>query len=316
MTKILPKTHDKLASLRAATPARIFLPCAGLALATHANLRFQLDHAEARDAVHECLDVKTLIEALRSRGLEILHLASAARDRRTYLLRPDLGRELDEASRERLVPLAGDYNIVFVVADGLSARAVSSHAIALLDEAMPVFRQGSWKLAPVVVVEQGRVAIGDEIGEILGAKLVAVLIGERPGLSSSDSLGVYLTFAPRVGRNDAERNCLSNIRSRGMSYSEAARRLFYLCGEARRRKLTGVELKDETPLGGAMADRHDCTSRKDKCIVKLLRCLANSLKARRHSGQQRIDLETHPCFPANAPDAPRRAARGDDRPTA
>ena len=198
--------------------------------------------------MHERLDVETLIEALRSRGLEILRLASAARDHRTYLLRPDLGRELDEASRERLAPLAGDYDIVFVVADGLSARAVSSHAIALLDEATPAFQQGSWKLAPVVVVEQGRVAIGDQIGEILGAKLVAVLIGERPGLSSPDSLGVYLTFAPRVGRNDAERNCLSNIRSRGMSYSEAAQRLFYLCNEARRRNLTGVELKDETPL--------------------------------------------------------------------
>ncbi len=127
---------------------------------THANLQFQLDHAEARDAVHERLDVETLIEALRSRGLEILRLASAAPDRRTYLLRPDLGRELDEASHERLAPLAGDYDIVLVVADGLSARAVSSHAIALLDEALPAFQQSSWKLAPVVVVEQGRVALG------------------------------------------------------------------------------------------------------------------------------------------------------------
>ena len=248
MTETLPETHDKLAGLRAATPARIFLPRAGLALATQANLQFQLDHAEARDAVHERLDVEALIKALRSRGLEVLRLASAARDRRTYLLRPDLGRELDEASRAHLAGSADDYDIAFVIADGLSARAVSSHAIALLDEAMPAFQQGSWKLAPVVVVEQGRVAIGDEIGEILGARLVAVLIGERPGLSSPDSLGVYLTFAPRVGRNDAERNCLSNIRSQGMSYSEAAQRLFYLCGEARRRQLTGVELKDDTPL--------------------------------------------------------------------
>jgi ethanolamine ammonia-lyase small subunit len=248
MTENLPETREKLASLRAATPARIFLPRAGVALATQANLQFQLDHAEARDAVHERLDVETLVEALRSRGLEVLRLASAARDRRTYLLRPDLGRELDEASRARLAPLAGDYDIVFVVADGLSARAISSHAIALLDDALPAFQQGSWKLAPVVVVEQGRVAIGDEIGEILGARLVVVLIGERPGLSSPDSLGVYLTFAPHVGRADAERNCLSNIRSQGMSYSEAAQRMSYLCGEARRRKRTGVELKDETPL--------------------------------------------------------------------
>ncbi len=161
---------------------------------------------------------------------------------------PILAAKLDDASRARLAGSADDYDIAFVIADGLSARAIASHAIALLDEALPAFQQGSWKLAPVVVVEQGRVAIGDEIGEILGAKLVAVLIGERPGLSSPDSLGVYLTFAPRVGRNDAERNCLSNIRSQGMSYSEAAQRLFYLCGEACRRKLTGVELKDETPL--------------------------------------------------------------------
>jgi ethanolamine ammonia-lyase small subunit len=248
MTENLPETPDKLAGLRAATPARIFLPRAGLALATQANLQFQLDHAEARDAVHERLDVEALIKALRSRGLEVLRLASAARDRRTYLLRPDLGRELDEASRARLAGSADDYDIAFVIADGLSARAIASHAIALLDEALPAFQQGSWKLAPLVVVEQGRVAIGDEIGEILGARLVAVLIGERPGLSSPDSLGVYLTFAPRVGRNDAERNCLSNIRSQGMSYSEAAQRLFYLCGEACRMKLTGVELKDETPL--------------------------------------------------------------------
>jgi ethanolamine ammonia-lyase small subunit len=248
MTENLPETPGKLAGLRAATPARIFLPRAGLALATQANLQFQLDHAEARDDVHGRLDVEALMEALRSRGLKVLRLASAAQDRRTYLLRPDLGRKLNEASRARLAPSAGDYDIVFVIADGLSARAISSHAIALLDEALPAFQWDSWKLAPIVVVEQGRVAIGDEIGETLGAKLVAMLIGERPGLSSPDSLGVYLTFAPHVGRADAERNCLSNIRLQGMSYSEGAQRLFYLCGEARRRKLTGVELKDETPL--------------------------------------------------------------------
>jgi ethanolamine ammonia-lyase small subunit len=248
MTENLPETQGKLAGLRAATPARIFLPRAGVTLTTQANLEFQLDHAEARDAVHARLDVETLIETLRSRGLEAVRLTSAAQDRRTYLLRPDLGRKLDDSSRVRLAHSAGDYDIVFVIADGLSARAISSHAIALLDEALPRFQRSSWKLAPILVVEQGRVAIGDEIGEILGAKLVAMLIGERPGLSSPDSLGVYLTFAPRVGRTDAERNCLSNIRAQGMSYSEGAQRLFYLCGEARRRKLTGVELKDETSL--------------------------------------------------------------------
>jgi ethanolamine ammonia-lyase small subunit len=254
MTEKLPSAPDRLAALRAATPARIFLPSAGLALATQANLAFQLDHAEARDAVHERLDVEMLMEALGSRGLAAIRAHGAAADRRTYLLRPDLGRELDDASRARLAALAGDYDIAFVIADGLSARAISSHAAALLDAALPAFPSDSWRRAPIVVVEQGRVAIGDDIGEILGARLVAVLIGERPGLSSPDSLGVYLTHAPRVGRADAERNCLSNIRSQGMSYLEAARRLSYLCGEARRRKLTGVALKDETPLAGP-ADR-------------------------------------------------------------
>jgi len=248
MTTNLPESQGKLAFLRAATPARIFLPRTGSALTTQANLKFQLDHAEARDAVHERIDVETLIDTLRSRGLEVIRLASAAQDRHTYLLRPDLGRKLDEPSRTQLTSLAGEYDIVFVIADGLSARAVATHAIGLLDEALPAFRPGLWKIAPVVLVERGRVAIGDEIGEILGAKLVATLIGERPGLSSPDSLGVYLTFSPRVGRTDAERNCLSNIRLQGMSYSEAAQRLFFLCSEARRRKLTGVELKDETPL--------------------------------------------------------------------
>jgi ethanolamine ammonia-lyase small subunit len=247
MTENLPETADKLAALRAATPARIFLPRTGVALTTQTNLQFQLDHAEARDAVLERLDVETLIEALRARGVETLRVHSAAEDRRTYLLRPDLGRALDEASRLRLARSAGDYDIVFVIADGLSARAVSSHAIVLLDEALPAFRRASWKIAPIVAVEQGRVAIGDEIGEILGAKLVALLIGERPGLSSPDSLGVYLTFAPRVGRTDAERNCLSNIRLQGMSYSQGAQSLFHLCSAARRKKLTGVDLKDETP---------------------------------------------------------------------
>ncbi len=163
-----------------------------------------------------------------------------------YLLRPDLGRGLDESSRVRLGAFAGDYDIAFVIADGLSARAITSHAIALLDEALPKFRPDLWKIAPIVVVEQARVAIGDEIGQMLGTKLVVVLIGERPGLTSPDSLGVYLTFAPCVGRTDAERNCLSNIRLQGMSYSEAAQRLAYLCSEARRRKLTGVALKDES----------------------------------------------------------------------
>jgi ethanolamine ammonia-lyase small subunit len=251
MSEELPDVQDRLAALREATPARVFLARAGRALTTKANLQFQIDHAEARDAVHERLDVGALIEILQGRGLACVRVASAAHDRREYLLRPDLGRKLDEASHARLAPLATGFDIAFVVADGLSARAVSAHAGALLDAALPAFRDAGWKIAPIVVVEQGRVAIGDEIGEILGAKFVAVLIGERPGLSSPDSLGVYLTFAPRVGRRDAERNCLSNIRAEGMSYREAAARMFRLATAARRLGLTGVALKDETAMPGA-----------------------------------------------------------------
>lgn len=236
--------QDRFEPLRAATPARVFLPSAGAALATKANLAFQLAHAQARDAVDDSLDVAAFADKLRAHGVQTVCAESAAVDRRAYLMRPDLGRRLSEASRLSLKPFVDDYDIVFVVADGLSARAIVAHAIALMDAALPKFQADRWKTGPVVVVQQGRVAIGDEIGEILGASFVAVLVGERPGLSSPDSLGVYLTFAPRVGRTDAERNCLSNIRQQGMSYSEAADRLFYLSSEARQRKITGVQLKD------------------------------------------------------------------------
>jgi ethanolamine ammonia-lyase small subunit len=246
MTSDLIEMREGLARLRAATPARIFLPRSGAAIATRANLDFQLAHARARDAVHERMDVDALAAALCERGLDPVRVESAARDRRAYLLRPDLGRRLEAKSRGRLVERSGNYDLAFAIADGLSARAVAAHAIPLLDEAMRSFRE--WKIAPPVLVEQGRVAIGDEIGEILGARLIAVLVGERPGLSSPDSLGVYLTYEPRVGRSDAERNCLSNIRSEGLSYAQAARKLRYLCTEARRLQLTGVALKDEAPL--------------------------------------------------------------------
>jgi ethanolamine ammonia-lyase small subunit len=251
--------REKLASLRAATPARIFLPRSGLALTTNSNLEFQLAHAEARDAVNESMDVDALVDGLRSRNVKFVSLHSAAQDRRAYLLRPDLGRRLDDASRARLEPIAGDYDIAFVVADGLSARAIAAHALRMLDEALQAFNREFWKVAPIVIVEQARVAIGDEIGEILRAKLVAILVGERPGLSSPDSLGIYITFAPRIGRTDAERNCLSNIRSQGTSYADATAKLLYLCREARRRRLTGVSLKEEASSIGC-----DMTSRIGK----------------------------------------------------
>ena len=232
--------------LRAATPARIGLPRAGASLATPALLAFQLAHARARDAVHEALDGDALAAELRARGLACARLRSAAPDRATYLSRPDLGRRLDPASRERLEAPPGGCDLAFVVADGLTARAAARHAPALLVGVLPALRDSGWRLGPAAVVTQGRVAIGDEIGAALGAALVVVLIGERPGLSSPDSLGAYLTFAPLVGRADSERNCLSNIRPDGMGYAEAGARLVHLCGEARRLGLTGVFLKDET----------------------------------------------------------------------
>jgi ethanolamine ammonia-lyase small subunit len=234
--------------LRAATPARIGLARSGSSMTTRELLAFQLAHAEARDAVGELLDSELILSGLAERGLQALLLRSAASDRHVYLARPDLGRRLEESSRTGLGAAGRNYDVVFVLADGLSARAVHRHALPLLDQALPELNRNQWHVGPVIVVQQGRVAIGDEIGHELDAALVAVLIGERPGLTSPDSLGVYLTWNPAVGRTDAERNCLSNIRPEGLTYPEAAQRLIYLCTEARRRKCTGITLKDETAL--------------------------------------------------------------------
>jgi ethanolamine ammonia-lyase small subunit len=238
---------DPWARIRAATPARIALPRAGTAIATPAHLAFQLAHARARDAVHAPFDPDGLLEGLRERGLATLKLHSAAPNRGTYLARPDLGRRLDAASHQAVEAAPRGCNLAFVIADGLSAQAAASHALPLIDQSLPALLRDGWGIGPVSVVEQGRVAIGDEIGELVGAALVCVLIGERPGLTSPDSLGAYLTWQPRIGRTDAERNCLSNIRPAGMAYDEAASRLEYLCGQARLRQCTGVMLKDETP---------------------------------------------------------------------
>ncbi|HEY1941313.1 MAG TPA: ethanolamine ammonia-lyase subunit EutC [Roseiarcus sp.] len=240
---------DRLwAKLRAISPARIGLARSGAAVATRDLLAFQLAHAQARDAVNDPFDAGALAADIEARGLDAVRLASSASDRHAYLARPDLGRRLDEASRHALTSGPKSFDIAFVVADGLSAKAVAAHARPLLDTALPVLIDAGWRIGPVAIVERGRVAIGDEIGELMGATLVAVLIGERPGLTTPNSLGVYLTFAPKVGRRDAERNCLSNIHPQGMSYEEAAARLAYLCAQARQRKLTGVLLKDESTL--------------------------------------------------------------------
>jgi ethanolamine ammonia-lyase small subunit len=227
-------------ALRSYTPARIGLQRTGVSLATRPLLDFQLAHARARDAVHAAVDVRMLCDELRRCGLAALALESQAKDRLTYLRRPDLGRVLSADSAALLVP--GEYDVVFVVADGLSALAVERHAVQLLRAVLPLI--GDWRLAPVCVVEQGRVAIGDAIGEALGARLAVVLIGERPGLSSPDSLGVYITWEPRRGKKDAERNCISNIREEGLGYAAAAARLQHYMKESSRLQLTGLGLKD------------------------------------------------------------------------
>jgi len=224
--------------LRTFTTARVALGRVGHSLPTAELLRFQLDHARARDAVCQELDAASL-------SVPHVLLRSAAKDRTTYLRRPDLGRVLSEESRGLLA--RGEFDAAIAIADGLSATAVHRHAVPLLEALLPLLE--GWSLAPLSIVLQGRVAIGDEIGERLGAKQVVVLIGERPGLTSPDSLGIYLTWDPRPGRTDAERNCISNVRAEGIAYRLAAYKLHFLMSEARRRKLSGVGLKEDAAGG-------------------------------------------------------------------
>lgn len=225
---------DPWARWRAATRARIGLGRSGDALPTKALLDFELAHSRARDAVHSPVDFDALRQKLKHPSLQV---RSQAPDRLTYLRRPDLGRRLDSGcALER-----GDYDLAFVIADGLSAKAAESHAPPLLHACLN--RLDGWHIAPIVLAEQARVALGDEIGARLNAACVAVLIGERPGLSAADSLGAYLTWNPQPGRQDAERNCISNIHGGGLDYDTAARMLVWLLAEARRRKLSGINLK-------------------------------------------------------------------------
>jgi ethanolamine ammonia-lyase small subunit len=238
---------DPWRALRRLTPARIALGRAGESLPTDAVLEFGLAHARARDAVHAVLDADALGDALLAAGFASLRVHSAAADRAEYLRRPDLGRRLAPQDAARLdarrVADRASPDVVFMVADGLSATAVARHAVPLLAALAP--RLSGWQIGPIVIATQGRVALGDAVGERLGARLIAVLIGERPGLSSPDSLGAYLTHAPRVGRVDAERNCLSNIRPQGLTCELAAERLAGLMTAARRLGRSGLALTEE-----------------------------------------------------------------------
>lgn len=266
-------TPNAWSGLRQFTAARIALGRAGVSLPTQAHLAFQQAHAQARDAVHTGLDVAELAGAIGEAwpGLDApLQLHSAAADRAQYLQRPDLGRKLNAASARQLGQPNVDtvvredaasrpYDLALVVADGLSARAVAQNAAPFLAALYRRMAGEVWRVAPPCVVQQGRVAVGDEVGQRLGARAVVVLIGERPGLSSPDSMGLYLTWMPRVGLTDASRNCISNVRPAGLPWEDAAYKLHYLLGQARARQLSGVDLKDDTAsapgaLGGAASN--------------------------------------------------------------
>ena len=248
-------TANSWLRLRTFTDARIGLGRAGISIPTQPLLQFQLAHARARDAVHTPLDVRALLPHLQSLhpDSEVLRLHSQASDRALYLQRPDYGRLLDDASTQRL----GDSGVTkgaelaIVIGDGLSALAIEENVVPFLQGLLPALTNGDtpWQLAPLCVVEQARVAVGDHVGELLQADCVLMLIGERPGLSSPDSMGLYLTWKPQRGLTDASRNCISNIRPAGLSYSDACRRTLYLLNEARRLQLSGVQLKDRSDSG-------------------------------------------------------------------
>ncbi|MFM2402125.1 MAG: hypothetical protein RL223_5 [Pseudomonadota bacterium] len=271
-----PVTVNPWHGLRALTDARIALGRAGVSQPTAPQLAFQAAHAQARDAVHLPLDADTLTAEVNGLGLDLLPLHSAAADRHVYLQRPDLGRRLDEDSAQRLQAWAGGaepgacgllasahpplnrreappaaadgrrVDLAICVADGLSALAVQRQTVPLLQSLLPLLEAADFSLAPLLLAGQGRVALGDEAGQRCGARLVLVLIGERPGLSSPDSLGAYLSWMPAVGLTDAARNCVSNIRPAGLAAPAAAHRLAWLLAQARRRQLSGVALKDES----------------------------------------------------------------------
>lgn len=230
--------------MRKLTAARLGLKRSGASLATRPLLEFQLAHARARDAVHAPLDEARLAADLSAFGLPVLSIASAVADKQSYLMRPDLGRQLALGAAEILSPHAGAYDVVFVVSDGLSAQAVQRHAAPLLAEVLPLLRAQGWRIAPLVIVRHGRVAIGDAIAAGIGAACAAVLIGERPGLSAPDSMGAYLTWQPGPQTTDADRNCLSNIRPAGIGTADAAFKLAHLMAAMRARRQSGVLLKD------------------------------------------------------------------------
>ncbi len=238
---------DQWQFLQNYTPARIARGRAGHSLPTAELLKFQSDHAQARDAVYSEIQISSLQEAFMSNfKIEVLSLQSEVKSRSQYLQRPDLGRTISQISRETLSKKdASEADICFVIADGLSAKAINEHSFPFLQLLLPKLQADNWKIAPICIVEQGRVAIADEIGFLLKSNIVVILIGERPGLTSADSMGAYITYQPKLGLTDESRNCVSNIRPEGLNYVLASEKIFYLLNEIKGKKISGVQLKDE-----------------------------------------------------------------------
>ena len=248
---------DPWANLRTFTDARIAIGRTGTAEPLRASLDFKLAHAHARDAVHSALDLDKLRAQFQTFQLPVLTLHSQAKDRLEYIQRPDFGRCLNVVSHNELatlltqtslsfktLPMLCTYDVVLIFADGLSATAINEHAFPLLELLIPKLQNLNLKMGPLSIIEQGRVAIGDEVGALLDAQIAVIFIGERPGLSSPDSMGAYLTYAPKIGTTDEARNCVSNIRTRGLVYAAAVEKIVYLIEESLRLKLTGIGLKD------------------------------------------------------------------------
>jgi ethanolamine ammonia-lyase small subunit len=244
--KHIDEVHP-LGFLKEFTAARLAIGNTGASIPTKASLAFNLAHAHARDAVYSAIDVSELSASVEKLNLNVLSLKSQAIDRPQYLQRPDLGRKLSDDSLAVLDGQITGADITIIIADGLSALAIHANALNLLQLIVPMLTAANLTIAPVCLVQQGRVAIGDDIGYCLKAKLSIILIGERPGLSAADSMGIYLTYQPKPGLKDDSRNCISNIRPGGLSYQQAADKLFYLTTEALKRKLSGINLKDNAP---------------------------------------------------------------------
>ena len=248
MSDELYKNDSSLSGLKQFTAARIALGRTGVSLPLQESLAFKLAHAHARDAVYSELNVEQLQQQLQHFHLRVLSVYSQATDRHQYLQRPDLGRLLAPVSKEALECYQSPTDIVIIIADGLSAEAVNLHTVALLNVLLPKCIAAGFTLGPLVLAGQGRVALSDKIGHILGAQSALILIGERPGLSAADSMGAYFTYGPQPGNTDERRNCISNIRPGGLSFHQAAEKIFYLIREAFRLQLSGVQLKDNAGL--------------------------------------------------------------------